>query len=43
MKNPKVKRIGNMAQVIECLPSKNKALSSTPQYHQKKEKRKIKP
>jgi hypothetical protein len=26
-----------VAQVLECLPSKHKALSSTPQYYQEKE------
>jgi hypothetical protein len=29
-----------MAQVVECLPSKCKALSSNPQYQLKKEKEK---
>jgi hypothetical protein len=31
----KAKRAGSVAQVLECLPSKYKALNSIPQYHQK--------
>jgi hypothetical protein len=35
-KQTKARKIGHMAQVVECLPSKLKALSSNPLYTEKK-------
>jgi signal recognition particle GTPase len=38
LKITKVKRAGDMAQVVECLPSKHKTLSSNPLTIKKKKK-----
>jgi hypothetical protein len=41
LKNTKAKRVSSMAQVVQCLPSKLKVLSSKPSTMKKEEKKEV--